>query len=91
MNPHEFYIKVKEEIVSITLHQLPPSITQKNVQNDFSSHSEKQEIWAPLIEKAWAKVHGSYQKTVDCLPSFAALHFTGAPASHLSSDDAKFY
>ena len=23
-------------------------------------HSEKQEVWAPIIEKAWAKIHGSY-------------------------------
>lgn len=25
------------------------------------------------------------------MPSFAIMHFTGCPASHLSSDDAKFF
>ena len=54
-------------------------------------HSETQELWALLLEKAWAKLHGSYQKTVEGLPSFASMHLTGSPADHLASDQAKFY
>lgn len=45
------------------------------------------ELWVMILEKAWAKLHGSYYRIEagrmsDCLSSF-----TGAPVTYLSSDD----
>lgn len=34
--------------------------------------SKENEIWAMLLEKAWAKVHGSYMRTEGGLPAHAA-------------------
>ena len=42
--------------------------------------SENQEIWAIILEKAWAKLHGSYAQSSSGVPSFASIHLTGAPA-----------
>ena len=37
-----------------------------------------------LIEKAWAKLHGTYVKTEGNLPCFAFNHLTGIPSTHTS-------
>ena len=43
------------------------------------AHSELPDMWVPLLEKGWAKLHGSYFATEGGIPSFAATHLTGVP------------
>lgn len=40
-----------------------------------------------LLEKAWAKVHGSYMRTEGGLPKHASQHLSGMPAVCYSHDD----
>ena len=39
-------------------------------------------MWAILLEKAWAKLHGCYARSSSGIPSFASIHLTGAPAKN---------
>ena len=38
------------------------------------------EIWVSILEKAWAKLHGTYARTEGGLPCFAANHVMGVPS-----------
>lgn len=38
------------------------------------------EIWVSILEKAWAKLHGTYARTEGGLPCFAASHIMGVPS-----------
>ena len=42
----------------------------------------------PLLEKAWAKLHSSYQSIEAGLPSEALRAFTGAPTRHYRLEEA---
>lgn len=59
------------------------------------ARSREGELWVILLEKAWAKVHGSYARTESGLPSFAATHCLGVPTflwMHDSDlDEQKFW
>lgn len=45
------------------------------------------EIWPMLLEKAWAKVHGSYMRTEGGQTAHATQHLLGIPAFTLNHDD----
>jgi len=47
----------------------------------LSVRSRKPEIWPILLEKAWAKLHGSYKRIEGGLPGNALFALTGKPAS----------
>ena len=42
------------------------------------------EIWVSILEKAWAKLHGTYARTEGGLPCFAASHLMGVPSESFS-------
>ena len=46
----------------------------------FSRSSSEKEIWVLLLEKAWAKVNGSYQRIEGGTTGEALPALTGAPS-----------
>jgi calpain-15 len=46
----------------------------------LSVNSKSEELWCILLEKAWAKLHGSYQRIEGGLPSNALFAITGKPS-----------
>ena len=51
------------------------------------AHSDVDDMWVPLLEKGWAKLHTSYAGSEGGIPSFAASHLTGVPTISLRHED----
>lgn len=47
------------------------------------------ELWAIMLEKAWSKVHGSYERTSGGFPHLAMRDMTGAPSWKYDITDDK--
>lgn len=45
------------------------------------------EIWAMILEKAWAKLHGSYMRTEGGQTAHASQHLLGYPAFSMDHED----
>ena len=45
------------------------------------------ELWVIILEKAWAKVHGSYERTAWGFPNLAMRDLTGAPGYSRSTSE----
>jgi calpain-15 len=44
------------------------------------ARSNDGELWVCLMEKAWAKLYGTYARMEGGDPAFAAVHLNGSPA-----------
>lgn len=49
----------------------------------FSRSSSEKEIWVLLLEKAWAKIYGSYQRIEAGTTGEALPALTGAPSDFM--------
>jgi len=58
---------------------------KKNKISFYLAHSKQKEIWVNLLEKAWAKINGSYASTIAGLPSEAFGVLTEAPCFSFSN------
>lgn len=51
--------------------------------------SKTGELWVCILEKAWAKLHGSYELTEGGLPTMASTHLCGVPSYDIEHEDAR--
>jgi len=75
----KIYINGTETLVVVDDH-LP---VKQNGSPCFASARDG-EIWVSILEKAWAKLHGTYARTEGGLPCFAASHVMGVPSESFS-------
>ena len=52
------------------------------------SHSSTHDLWLVLLEKAWAKLHGSYDRIVGGHCHHILRDFTGAPSWQFKIKDS---
>lgn len=78
----KFYLNGEETPVIVDDH-IPVT---KRGSPAFAS-SRDQELWVSILEKAWAKLHGTYARTEGGLPCFAASHLTGVPSESIRHDE----
>lgn len=76
-----FYLNGRETPVMIDDY-LPVTLDGRPA---FAS-SREGELWVCLLEKAWAKLHGSYARIEGGLPGFAISHLTGVPVQNILHD-----
>ena len=57
----------------------------------FSHNTLKHELWLPLLEKAFAKVHGSYKGLLTGFPTDAFQTLTGFPTISLTMRDENIF
>jgi len=70
-----FYINGQETLIIVD-ESLPVNANGKPA---FATCRDS-EIWVSILEKAWAKLHGTYARTEGGLPCFAASHIMGVPS-----------
>lgn len=51
--------------------------------------SKKSEFWVSILEKAWAKLHGSYAAVAGGAPDLAFNQITGCPAESITHEKVK--
>ena len=53
------------------------------------SKSKERELWVLLVEKGWAKVHGTYENTISGNAESALHALTGAPCKYIFHEDVE--
>jgi calpain-15 len=77
---------MKEVIID---DQIP--CTNTEIPEPAFSHAHGEELWVILIEKAWAKVHGSYERIEAGFAEEVLRDLTGAPCEVLNHDDENLW
>lgn len=73
-------------VIRLFVNGVPTDITLDDLFPYFRgkaafSKAKGPEIWVMLAEKAWAKIHGSYQNIIGGAPGDVLSAFTGAPST----------
>lgn len=76
-----FYVNGKK--TAVVVDDFIPCLNNR----PFATSTKTNELWAILLEKAWAKLHGTYARIEAGLPSFACMHLLGTPAESLWHGD----
>ena len=84
-NCYELYIYKNGEYQIVILDDYLPVI--KNTSALRFSKPNKEEIWLPLLEKAYAKTHGGYGSLITCDTSSVIQCFTGFPVEKINIFD----
>ena len=74
------YFWVNGKKTPVVVDDFIPTLNGKPFSVIQSEEGTENEIWAILLEKGWAKLHGSYQRTEAGLPSNALYALTGKPS-----------
>lgn len=53
----------------------------------FARDKQDRVLWPALLEKAWAKLCGSYAEAESGLSTIALMHVIGTPSIHISIED----
>ena len=84
-NCYELYVYIKGKYQIVILDDYFPVI--KNTTALRFSKPDKEEIWLPLLEKAYAKTHGGYGSLITCDTSSIIQCFTGNPVEKINISD----
>ena len=74
---------------SVIVDDFVPVLSQSQMPAFFSS--QRQFFWALLIEKAWAKINGSYFRIRKGAQSMLGMHLTGIPAENIQHNEIKYF
>ena len=66
-------------------NKIPCITDQKGLKQPFFSKANGDELWVAILEKAWAKVHGSYERIIDGKARETLRDLLGAPAEAFST------
>lgn len=55
------------------------------------SHANGKELWVILLEKAWAKLHGSYERIIGGIAYETMRDITGAPGFSYKTSEKDLY
>jgi alpha-tubulin suppressor-like RCC1 family protein len=73
---------------ALSLDDIDPASADRNKHwSPAFSQARDGELWPCILEKAWAKLHGSYQAIESGDPSSTLRDLTGAPSQFVSCDD----
>ena len=82
---YEIVLFINGEFQIVIIDDYIPFLKGKN--KPYFSHPNNSEIWVLLLEKAWAKVNGGYEKIIEGWPSEVLSCFTGFNTTFLINDD----
>lgn len=86
-----FFINNREEAVIVD-DQFPAHTYNGKLEPKYASNpvclpiprdTTKGELWVMLLEKAWAKLHGSYARIEGGWSTHVTQHLTGFPSEHI--------
>ena len=84
-NYYTLYVYIKGDFHKLILDDYLPVV--KGTDSLRFSKPDKEEIWLPLLEKAFAKTHGGYGSLITCDAAEVIQCFTGVPVEKFNIKD----